>query len=385
MSTRRPRHPSEASRPHKSRPLGKVGVLSVLAAFAVLALAVPASAKTTLKSLEKFPKSAVSVTEAGSTLLEPLFTTWAGAISSKWPMVTVQPAGGGSGAGVSGAAAGTSDIGASDAYLSPADLLKYPGLENIPLAISAQQIDYNVPGITPSGTHLKLTGSVLAGIYGGTITNWDSPQITSLNPGVTVPSLAIAPIHRLDSSGDTFLFTSFLAATDSSWGAKYPPNELESWPDVPGSASADGNSGMVSTCSSTPGCVAYIGISYLQSALSKGLGYAEVENKAGNFVLPSVTTIADEAAQFATKTPKSGTISMIYGKATYGYPIVNYEYAVVGKQSSKLEAQAVKAVLAWAIDPNGGNAPIYLDPVNFDPLPPQVEAISVKLISKIKD
>src|SRR5208282_4869426 len=96
------------------------------------------------------------------------------------------------------------------------------------------------------------------------------------------------------------------------------------------------------------------------------------------------TTIAAEAAGFTANTPASGTISMIYGPPPAGYPIVNYEYAVVStKQPSALDAQAVKAVLAWAIDPSGGAAPTYLDQVAFVPLPAAITSISTKLIAKV--
>ena len=75
---------------------------------------------------------------------------------------------------------------------------------------------------------------------------------------------------------------------------------------------------------------------------------------------------------------------MIFGPATDGYPIVNYEYAIVPtKQPNALAAQATKAVLAWAIDPTGGNSPTYLDQVNFVALPSPVVAISTKLIAKV--
>jgi len=53
------------------------------------------------------------------------------------------------------------------------------------------------------------------------------------------------------------------------------------------------------------------------------------------------------------------------------------------KQPSALDAQTVKAVLAWAIDPDHGNSPTYLDQVGFVALPSQVEAISAKLIAKV--
>jgi phosphate transport system substrate-binding protein len=368
----------------------------VLAAVAVVAAACssstpPTAASTTtsttsaaasLSSLENWPTTSVSLQESGSSLLYPLFNLWVQQIESEWPAVKVQTASTGSGAGLTAAETGTANIGASDPYLSPAAAQQYPTLENIPLAISAQQLNYNIPGLA-AGTHLKLSGAVLADIYKGTVTNWNNAKIAALNPGVTLPNLTIVPVHRVDSSGDTFLFTSYLAAADPS-GWTIAPDTIVTWPNVPGALSAMGNGGMVTTCKATPGCVAYIGISYLKEASAAGLGYAALQNKAGHFEVPTAATITAEADSFTASTPASGTVSMIYGSQSDGYPIVNYEYAIVStKQPNALEAQAVKAVLAWAIDPSGGASSTYLDQVGFVALPPAVVSISTKLVSKV--
>jgi phosphate transport system substrate-binding protein len=337
-------------------------------------------AAASLSSLENWPTSSVALQETGSSLLYPLFNLWTQQIQKEWPSVSITTASTGSGTGVSSAAAGTVNIGASDAYLSPAQVQQNPGLENIPLAISGQQINYNIPGLT---AHLHLDGATVADIYTGKIVKWNDPKIVALNPGVTLPSMPIVTVHRSDSSGDTFLFTSFLAASDPS-GWTIAPNTTVTWPTVPGVVTAQGNGGMVQACQKNPGCIAYIGVSYLSQATSAGLGYAALKNKAGNYELPTQATILAAANSFATKTPASGAISMIYGPATDGYPIVNYEYAIVpGKQPNALAAQAVKAVLAWAVDANGGNAPTYLDQVNFVALPSAVVPVSTALISKI--
>ncbi len=394
MSTRRR---TEVNAPaHPRHRLGAALTTVVLAAVAVTAAACSSStapsatstttsatsAATSLSSLENWPTTSVSLQESGSSLLFPLFNFWVQQIESEWPAVKIQTASTGSGAGLTAAETGTANIGASDPYLSPAAAQQYPTLENIPLAISAQQVNYNIPNLA-AGTHLKLSGTVLADIYKGTITNWNDAKIAALNPGVTLPDLTIVPIHRVDSSGDTFLFTSYLSAADPS-GWTIAPDTIVTWPNVPGALSAMGNGGMVTTCKATPGCVAYIGISYLQEASESGLGYAALQNKAGHFEVPTAATISAEADSFTSSTPASGTVSMIDGPQSDGYPIVNYEYAIVStKQPNALEAQAVKAVLAWAIDPSGGSASAYLSKVGFVALPPAVVSISTKLVSKI--
>src|SRR5665213_1666840 len=341
MSTRRPRSltGSTISSPtdtvHRGRRRAARSVM-VLAGVALLAAACgsskapPSSSPSTspsttsavsLSSLENWPTTAVSLQETGSSLLFPLFNLWVQQIAKDWPSVTVQTASTGSGAGVTAAETGTANIGASDAYLAPAAVQQYPDLENIPLAISAQQVSYNIPGLSAIN-HLKLSGKVLAGIYQGTITNWDNAKITALNPGVKIPSLTIVPIHRVESSGDTFLFTSFLSASDPS-GWTIAPDTTVTWPNVPGALTAMGNGGMVTTCQNTPGCVAYIGISYLKQATTAGLGYAALQNKAGHFEAPSPASITAEADSFTASTPLGGPSSMICGSQSDGYPIVN--------------------------------------------------------------
>ena len=150
------------------------------------------------------PTSSVALSETGSSLLFPLFGSWGTAYTQTYPNITLSTASTGSGVGISDALKGAANIGASDAYLSPAQVQATPTARNIPLAISSQFVGYNIPGVT---AHLKLSGSVIASIYEGKITNWNNSAITSLNPGVKLPNLPIVTLHRSDGSGDTFLFS----------------------------------------------------------------------------------------------------------------------------------------------------------------------------------
>jgi len=339
----------------------------------------PAAAPST-SALPTAPASgSQALSETGSTLLYPLFNLWVPDYTKTYPQIKMTTAGTGSGTGISQAAAGAVQIGASDAYLSSTDVSKYPGLLNIPLAISAQQINYNIPSLSQS-THLKLNGSVLAQIYQGKITKWDDPAITSLNPGVHLPSTTIVPLHRSDGSGDTFLFTTYLSDQDpSGWGNSISYGTTVSWPKVSGALAEEGNGGMVDGCKATPGCIAYIGISYLKKTNAAGLGEAQVENGSGSYELPSPSTITTEAQAFISKTPANESLSLINGP---GYPIINYEYAIVNsKQSSATVAQDVQAFLSWAL--TNGNASSYLSQVQFQPLPASVVSLSDAQIAKI--
>jgi len=326
--------------------------------------------------------SSGSLSETGSTLLYPLMRAWAAAYHQQVPAVSVSTAATGSGAGIAAASAGKADIGTSDAYLSSGDLVRSPALLNIPLAISAQQVNYNLPQVSP-GSHVKLDGQVLARMYEGTITSWDDPAIAALNPGVRLPAVRVVPVHRSDSAGDTFLFSSYLSTQDPAWNAAIGYGTTVAWPQVAGALAEHGNGGVVTACQSTPGCVAYAGISYLSSALADGLGEAELANAAGRFELPTASTISASVASFVSSTPPNETISMVDGPAAGGYPIVNYEYAIVStRQPSAGRAQTLQAFLRWVI--TTGNSALYLDTVRFQPLPADVVTLALAQIDRIR-
>ncbi len=347
----------------------------------------PAAAAMVGSALPSSPSStAETITETGSTLLYPLMGSWTEAYqkqfvnSSNAPLVTIETGGTGSGTGITDASTGTVDIGASDAYLSSSTLQTSPTLLNIALAISAQQINYNVPGVAKP---LKLDGTVLAGIYDGKITKWNDSAIKALNPGVNLPGLSIVPLHREDSSGDTFLFTSYLNSQDpADWSSSNVGTTI-SWPSASGALAENGNGGMVTGCGATKGCIAYIGISYLAKTQAAALGQAEMKNGAGQFEAPVPATIAAEANALTGKTPANETLSMINANVPGGYPIVNYEYAIVNsKQSNGTVAEDIRAFLHWTVH-TGQDATTYLDPVDFQPLPPAVATLSDNQIAKI--
>jgi phosphate transport system substrate-binding protein len=326
-----------------------------------------------------------TIKEAGSSLLFPLMGTWASAYQRQAPGVTVKTASTSSGKGIAAASAGTVDLGASDAYLSSGDVVKTPALLNIPLAIAAQTVIYNLPDTSVSD-HVRLNAAVLAGIYEGTITRWDDSRITAINPKVNLPDIKIVPVYRGDMSGDTFLFTSYLSTGSltvpgTQWNSKVGYGTTVAWPSVPGEAKATGSASVLQTCESTPGCLAYNGISYLQQALAGNLGEAELENYVGQYELPTAQAIRDSVASFVSLTPPSETISLIDGPSPTGYPIVNYEYAVVSTRQPAAKASALRAFLSWIV--TTGNQASYLSPKGFQPLPKALVTLGQQQIAEI--
>jgi phosphate transport system substrate-binding protein len=196
------------------------------------------------------PAAQVTLAETGSTLIYPVFRIWAAEYPKTHRGVTVSATATDSGAGVAQAISGAAQIGASDAYMSDAQVRDNPLIINVPVAISAQTVNYNVPDLNRQ--NLKLDGPTLAGIYSGKIHSWDDPAIAVTNGGVKLPHNAIVPIRRSDASGDTFIFTQYLTFTTPSW--EYSPGygTTIAWPAAPNASTADGNAGMIVKIHDTP-------------------------------------------------------------------------------------------------------------------------------------
>jgi phosphate transport system substrate-binding protein len=325
----------------------------------------------------------VTLHEAGSTLLYPLFQRWVPDYATANPGTNISTAATGSGDGITQAIAGHVQIGASDAYMSDEQVEHNRGILNIPLAIAAQTINYNIPELNGSG--LKLDGPTLAGIYSGKITMWDDPAIAAMNPGVKLPHQGIVPIHRADPSGDTFVFTQFLDFSTQTWETANRYGTEVVWPDVPAAKTATGNAGMVQTLGATPYSIAYVGISFRDDITKAGLGTAMVKSQAGEFLLPTPETVSAAASELDPRTPPDERLSLAFAPGPGSYPLVNYEYAVVAAhQPDAATAAAVRSFLLWSIALDGGNAQKYLGAVGFIPLPDFIRALSEAQIKRVQ-
>jgi phosphate transport system substrate-binding protein len=371
-----------------TRMIRGVFVLPALALAATVGLSAITTGPASAAAQKVEAPAGGSLTETGSSLMYPLWNLWVPGYNQKYSSVSIQTASTGSGTGIANAANGTASIGASDAYLSPSNVTATPTLKNIPMAVSSQIVEYNIPGIQ---AHINLSPQVLADIYTGKVTTWNNSEITAINSGVTLPSTPIVTLHRSDSSGDTFIFTQYLSFAVPSWSNGPGFGTTITWPNVPGALGETGNAGMVSGCKATPGCISYVGISYETQVLQNGQTYGLLGNKAGKYLAPNAASIAAEVSSFSNAKPITGGapqgVSLIYGPNPAGYPIVNYEYAIVNStQSSSTTAKAIRSVLEWGLSPLYGSnvgANSYLSQVGMQPLPQKVEQAAYAQVLKI--
>ncbi|MGH2907875.1 MAG: phosphate ABC transporter substrate-binding protein PstS, partial [Solirubrobacteraceae bacterium] len=226
----------------------------------------------------------------------------------------------------------------------------------IPWALSATGVGYNVPGV---GHKLRLTGSEVAGIYLGSITNWDSRAIKRSNPHTHLPNLRITPIFRSDGSGDTYAFTNYLTDVSGTWKSKV---NYATSVQFPKGISAKGNSGVAALLQSTKGGIAYIAVSYL---ISQKLNAAAVQNAAGNYEYPNLTNI-ESAASTVKHVPASNALHIVdpARSAKIAYPISTFTYAIVPRTGNK-QASLLKSFIDYAITRGQRSGPS----LDFAPLP----------------
>jgi phosphate transport system substrate-binding protein len=334
----------------------------------------------------------IELKETGSTLILPLFKTWADAYAKTHPGITITTDGSGSTKGIGAAIDGSAQIGTSDAFMSSQEAAAHPDILNVALAISAQTINYNLPDLKQP---LRLDGPTLANIYTGKIRSWDDAAIAALNPGVNLPHHDIVTVRRADGSGDTFIFTQYLSFTTSapetigflaappSWATGPGFGTSIDWPQVPGGQAATGNDGIVDTLQKTPYSIGYVGISFQDRVKQAGLGTAMMKSYSGQFLLPTEPTITAAAASLTPRTPDDERITLVNAPGDNCYPLINYEYAMVSAtQSNPTTAVALRNFLLWAVAPDEENARTLADQ-HFIPLPAHIWVKSHDQIEKI--
>ena len=286
------------------------------------------------------------ITGAGATFPAPVYSAWGEAAKSAIGIALNYQAIG-SGAGQNQILNRTVDFGASDAPMAP-EKLDSGKLLQFPTVMGAVVPIVNIPGVKPG--ELKLTGELLAQIYAGAITKWNDPKMVELNNGLALPATAIAPVYRADGSGTTFVFTSYLSAVDADWKAKVGANTSVKWPAGNG---AKGNDGVAATVRQVKG-----GVGYVESAFASknGLVTAELRNKAGKFVTPTLESFAAAAQNADWAGARNFAVSLIDQQGEASWPIVSTTFVLLPKDAKDTARSAnVMRFFDWAYK-NGGKA-----------------------------
>jgi phosphate transport system substrate-binding protein len=281
------------------------------------------------------------ITGAGATFPYPIYAKWAeGYKKATGNNLNYQSIG--SSGGIKQINAKTVDFGASDAPVKGDDLDKN-GQVQFPTIIGGTVPVVNLEGFKPG--ELKITGSVLAEVYLGTITKWNDSKISTLNPGKKLPDLAITIVHRADGSGTTYNFTDYLATVSKEWEGKVGRGAAVKWP-ADNSVGGKGNEGVAANVNRVKGAVGYVEYAYVKK---NGMTFLQLQNRAGKYVEPDDLTFAaaaDGADWFSV--PGMG-LSIVDQKNSNAWPITSASFVIMYKNpENKANSQEVLKFFDWA-------------------------------------
>lgn len=325
------------------------------------------------------PAVAVGLTGAGATFPQPLIDACkAGFAADSGHSFTY--GGGGSGTGRGNSDKGVGDVNFSDTPHTAAT--RGANVIHVPVVAAPIAVMYNLPN---KSQVLNLSPATLAGIFAGTITKWNDPQIVADNnrsiksviykkntdgsvkkdskgqPIVlrttvktiryTLPNQSINVFYRSDSSGTQGNFTNYLAAVAPTIWTKAGNNTFAST--FPGDLNAPANLGRITGASQSSGVAVSAGktkysITFAEKNFAKaqGLGVANIQNAAGNFQAPD--SAGTSAFLSAADIDSSGFLKFNYKTTVAGaYPLGIVSYALVDTKSQN--ADAIKSLLNYLL------------------------------------
>jgi phosphate transport system substrate-binding protein len=321
-------------------------------------------------SFGALPLAAQSLTGAGATFPNPIYTKWFDAYHKKTGIeINYQSIG--SGGGIRQFTEGTVDFGATDGPMNESQIQAVAGnVLHLPAVLGAVVVTYNLPSL--GDAKLKFDGNLLVEIFMGRVTKWNDPKVVALNPGVKLPDIDLIVVHRSDGSGTTYVFTDYLNKFSREWKDKVGYATSVNWPVGLG---GKGNEGVTQQVKQVEGALGYVELIY---AISNKLPYGQVKNASGSFIAPSLESVTAAAA--GVKLPKDTDfrVSITNAPGADVYPISSFTWLLVRKDTKDpAKAKLLRDFLAWMITPGAQKMAADL---HYSPLPaPVVSLIEARL------
>ena len=333
----------------------------------ILALALIAGCRPT-------PVVAQSITGAGATFPNPIYTKWFDVYHKKTgAQINYQSVG--SGAGIRQYTEGTVDFGASDGPMTTDQMNAVQGqVLHIPTVMGAVVLTWNLPSL--GATQLKFDGPTIADIFLGKITKWNDKRIATLNPGAKLPDLDVIVVHRSDGSGTSYIFTDYLSKVSPEWKQKVGFATAVNFPVGLG---GKGNEGVTQQVKQVEGTLGYVELIY---ASANKLPFAQVKNAAGSFVQPSLETVTNAAASAKFAKNTDFRVSITNAPGAQSYPISSFTWLLVRPNTKDpVKAKAVRDFLVWMVTPEAqAMAKVLL----YAPLPQEVVGLVIDRIKTLK-
>jgi len=316
--------------------------------------------------------NSVLINAAGATFPYPIYSKWFDVYHTKNPNIQINYASVGSGAGISQLLNGTVDFGASDGPMTDEQLAQAKiKILHFPTVLGADVPTYNIPGVD---AELNFTQKALAGIYLGTITKWNDPELANANKDVSLPASDIIVVHRSDGSGTTYIWTDFLSKVSPEWASKVGKKTSVNWPVGLGGKGNEGVSGLVKQ---TPSAIGYVELIY---AIQNHMAYGKVQNADGKFVKADLASVTAAAAGAAKSMPDDFRVSITNAPGPVTYPISSFTWLLIPAQfTDTTKRDAIKDFLKWMLT----DGQDYNESLSYAKLPQPVVAKEEKAISLI--
>ncbi|RPH70318.1 MAG: phosphate ABC transporter substrate-binding protein PstS [Myxococcaceae bacterium] len=305
---------------------------------------------------------------AGATFPFPIYSKWFNEYNRLHPDIKFNYQSIGSGGGIKQFTDGTVDFGASDAPMKDDQIAKVPDVVHIPTVLGADVVAYNAPGVTG----LRFSPATLANIFLGKVARWNDPAIAADNPGLKLPDQTITVARRSDGSGTTYIFTDYLSKISPEWKDKVGSGTSVNWPVGLG---GKGNEGVTGIVKSTPWAIGYVELIY---AIQQKLPMADLKNKSGSWVKPSLESTTAAAA--GVQIPDDYRVSITNPDGKDAYPISGFTYLLVHRDAKdKAKGTAIINFLRWAITDGQGLATA----LDYAPLPKPVQQKVLKTVETL--
>jgi phosphate transport system substrate-binding protein len=286
-------------------------------------------------------QSSIMLVATGSSLPEPLYVSWGDEYHKQHPDIQFRYLPEGTAESANRILSGTGDLGGGDAPIPEKDLKAsaHPIVE-LPAVLIGIAVVCNVPGVQGD---LRISGPALANIYLGKTKTWNDPELVKLNPGMKLPNLPIQVMHRTEGKGSSYIFSDFLSKVSPEFQAKVGRSVSPKWPV---GASCARTEDLLNSVRSTAGAIGYTELNWAEKS---GLSIAQVRNAAGEFVRPSVKSIAEAASALTSKMTDDFRVSLTNAPGRDSYPISSFTWLYVPAAAANAErGRAVAGYLRWA-------------------------------------
>jgi phosphate transport system substrate-binding protein len=290
-------------------------------------------------ALTTVPAMAATLNGAGGTAIYPVLSQWAATYHTKTGTgVNYQAIG--SGGGIKAIQDKTVAFANSDKPLKHDELVKNDLVQFPQVVISICPV-VNLPGVKAG--ELTIDGAALADIYLGKITKWNDPALVKLNPGVKLPDLAIAVVHRSDGSGTTFNFTNYLSKVSPDWAKTVGSDTSVSWPVGSG---GKGNAGVAANVQQQKGSIGYVEFAYV---MQNKMIYMDMINAAGKKVHPTMAAFQAAAANADFSKAEDFYVILTDQPGNESWPITAATYMLMRKDYPAAQNHDVLSFLDWSL------------------------------------